>query len=368
MVFSGYNERGIIAFCRFCKRYDIPFFIVAAHQNDKILLSSYRHNLLDIRRSPDLALEDFQRYRSMLSTKLSKDEIVVLPSTEFLNRFLLQEKKSLESLGYIIPICSKEIYEAVSDKYSFYCLCKEYGISVPQELEPHSNLLPPFVVKPKTYFAPGSMKVNPKPILVKHVESKEFVRDLLISREVFIQEFIEGRSIYLLFYFGKNGFYRVYSQENFIQQSNGRSIIAARSSSFHESQEIKPFVTLFQKLGFHGLVMVEVRYQEGKSYMIEANPRIWGPSQLINDAGMDLFALWTKDLGLIKDFSPQIYQPEIEYFWSGGLVEDTSSQKDIAFHNYSKERFLDEYAKWIRNEVYLREDTLGIFLEELRRK
>lgn len=92
LIFSGYKERGVIAFCRFCKKYDIPFFLVASHQNDKILSSSYRQNLLGIRRSPNLTLENFKQYRSMLSERLSKDEIIVLPSTEFLNRFLLQER------------------------------------------------------------------------------------------------------------------------------------------------------------------------------------------------------------------------------------------------------------------------------------
>lgn len=112
--------------------------------------------------------------------------------------------------------------------------------------------------------------------------------------------------------------------------------------------------------------MVEVRYKEGKSYMIEANPRIWGPSQLMNDAGMDLFALWAKDLGLIEEFTHQIYRPGVAYFWSGGLTEDMRYRREITFHNYSKEQFFDEYEEWIRNEVYLREDTIGIFLKELR--
>lgn len=109
-------------------------------------------------------------------------------------------------MGYIIPICSKEIYEIVSNKYRFYCLCKEHGIPVPRELERHDSLHPPFVVKPKTYFARKSMRVNPKPILVHRIESKELIQNLLASGEVFIQEFVEGRSIYLLFYFGKDEF------------------------------------------------------------------------------------------------------------------------------------------------------------------
>jgi hypothetical protein len=36
--------------------------------------------------------------------------------------------------------------------------------------------------------------------------------------------------------------------------------------------------------GFYGLVMIEVKEYDNQFYMIEANPRLWGPSQLILDA------------------------------------------------------------------------------------
>lgn len=369
LIFSGYNERGVIAFCRFCRARGIPFAIVAAHPEDKVFLSEYRRDVVSTRESQSLTLRDIERYRPLVSQRLlgtSSGEIVILPSTEFLNRFMLSKRKALETMGYIIPLCSEETYEKISDKHSFMCLCKDHGILVPQELCPDENLRPPFVVKPKKYFTQREKKVNIKPILVQDEKAFNEAQYYLRSEDVFIQEFVKGRSVYFLFYIGKDECFRIYSQENFIQQNNGRSIIAARSSNLHELPYAKCFTRLFQNLGFWGLIMVEVRLNESGCYVIEANPRLWGPSQLINDSGMDLFSLWAKDVELVQEPMQSKYRVGVTYFWSGGIVEDRRMGQSITFHNYSKEQFLDEYDQWLRGDVYLREDTIGIFLREAR--
>ena len=41
--------------------------------------------------------------------------------------------------------------------------------------------------------------------------------------------------------------------------------------------------------------------------MIEANPRLWGPSQLILDSGMDLFQCFAYDNKLIKKIETKHY-------------------------------------------------------------
>ena len=61
------------------------------------------------------------------------------------------------------------------------------------------------------------------------------------------------------------------------------------------------------QIGYYGLIMIEVKIQDGEYYMIEANPRLWGPSQLILDAGMDLFHRFALDNGLIENYTaPQL--------------------------------------------------------------
>ncbi len=367
LIFSGYNERGIIAFCRFCKKANIPFAVVAASSNDKILLSSYSQNVIETRFTSKLTLDAFRRYREYFAKTFSPDETIVLPSTEFLNHFLLEERNSLESMGYVIPLCSMSLYQAISDKYSFYLLCRNRGILTPQELS-ISHCKPPCVVKPKTYFAQDKKTVNPKTTVISNFEELQKCRRTIDTQNTFIQEFVEGKSVYLLFYFGKDRTYSIYSQENFMQQYNGRSIIAAEAAQFHEHSEVQKFTDLFLDMHFTGLVMVETRLKGEKFYMIEANPLIWGPSQLINDANMDLFHRFAVDFGLVNEDRSLLfdYQPKTRYFWLGGILEDLSSGNMITFHNYDRERFFDEYALWLQREVYFREDTVNVFLEELK--
>src|SRR5690606_1826134 len=113
-------------------------------------------------------------------------------------------------------------------------------------------------------------------------------------------EFIAGESFYLLFYFYKNGAAERFSQKNLMQQPSGGSIIAAVTSDFHRGHVALQFEELFRSIQFRGLVMVEIRGQGDRYYMIEANPRFWGPSQLFVDAGVNLFEAFMFDYGLLN--------------------------------------------------------------------
>ena len=84
-----------------------------------------------------------------------------------------------------------------------------------------------------------------KPLIVK--DSRDFEKFIALKAEAdfYYQEFIGGKSFYLLYYFDKKGNYSVYSQQNLIQQDNGLSIIGAISSDFHQKEISKKFGTLF---------------------------------------------------------------------------------------------------------------------------
>ena len=42
---------------------------------------------------------------------------------------------------------------------------------------------------------------------------------------------------------------------------------------------------LIKSLNFHGLIMIDLKKHNNNYFLIEANPRLWGPSQLILDSG-----------------------------------------------------------------------------------
>jgi len=355
LILSGFNQRAVISFCRFAKENNIVFHIVARNQEDTILISIYKEYVIDIRKNNDLTLNDFEKWK----LKINENWVVILPSTEYLNRFILRNRNILEINNYIIPLCESDLYDEISDKYSFDKLCNKYNIKIPAEYD--NPIKYPCVAKPKNYFTINDLIL--KPVILYSIESYNEFRANYDSKNFYFQEFIQGKSIYLLFYFSLDGNVSVFSQENLIQQDQGSSIIAAVSSDYHLEDIALKYNKMFLELGFHGLVMIEIKLFNGQYYMIEANPRLWGPSQLILDSGMNLFDLFMADYGLLQfNKSNNVYRTGVVYYWSGGIFLDSKNKVKIVFHgDFNQEKYLQDYYKLFSSEIYLREDTINIF-------
>jgi len=358
LIISGFNQRAVISFCRFANENNIVFHIVAESKNDTIFLSSYKNHVIDIRENLSISLYDFERWK----IKIDEDNIIILPSTEYLNRFILKNRLHLENNNYVVPLCDANLYDKISDKYSFSDICKKYDIQIPAEYD--SDFKYPCVAKPKRYSTQDDLIL--KPVIIHSKEAHKTFDENFNHHNFYFQEFIQGKSIYLLFYFSTDGSVSSFSQENLIQQDQGLSIIAAVSSDHHLNEISLKYKNMFSELGFHGLVMVETKLYNGQYYMIEANPRLWGPSQLILDSGMDLFHHFMADYGLIPlNTLNKVYRKDVAYFWSGGIFSDRREKLKVAFHgDYNQEQFLQDYYKFFSSEVYLREDTLNIFYSE----
>jgi len=358
LIISGYNHRAIISFCRFAKENNIDIYIIANSYDDIILLSEYKKNVIAIRKNEKLLINDFIEWKQ----QIQKDNVIILPSTEYLNRFLLENRSYLEDNGYIIPLCEAETYKEISDKYSFGRLCEKHGIKIPLEYSDNYNF--PCLAKPKLYSTTANLVLSPI-ILHSKDHYKTFIKNY-DPNNFYFQEFIGGKSIYLLFYFSIDGKISLFSQENLIQQDQGLSIIAAISSDFHQKDIASKYQKMFSKLGFYGLIMVEIKLYNNKYYAIEANPRLWGPSQLILDSGMDLFHRFMADYGLLQSEKPDnAYKTNVPYFWSGGIFRDSKNKSNIVFHDdYTQNIFLQEYHLFFSSEIYLKEDTINIYLSE----
>jgi predicted ATP-grasp superfamily ATP-dependent carboligase len=363
LIFSGNNQRAVIAFCRYAAQEDIPFEIVANGEDDTIFQSSYSNRVIAIREKNRVNLSELVGYCELAKEKSQVNEILILPSTEYLNRFLLNHKNELESKGIQIGLCDESIYSLVSNKLSFSKLCQSFSIPVPQEFKsiPKSY---PFVIKPKEY-GNGLTKVHEKPILVFSKGDFENLERIENISDYYFQEYIDGASYYLLYHFSKSGETLAYSQENLIQQDEGASMILARSSTIHKEEISKQFIKLFKEISFHGLVMVEVKFDGDKFVMIEANPRLWGPSQLILDSGMMLFDAFSKANGLKNELTEREYRVGEYYFWSGGLISNFKKRKSPKFYKYDSTRFYSDYHLLMKHDIYLRKDTLTIYINEV---
>ena len=365
LIFSGANDRAVIAFCRYAESVNINYSIVANGDDDLIFLTDYKKNIIATRIKNVLNIDIIIQYANKLKPIFLSEEVFILPSTEYLNRLLLSNEKKLLSHKISFGLCEDKLYNKISNKYDFGVLCSSYNINLPKEFYSKPKKYP-YVIKPKTYFN-SSQTVNIKPAIISNKEEDIYIFSNNNDNDLYYQEYVAGKSIYLLFYFYKNGCYSVYSQENFIQQHNGGSMILSKSANYHLNKElVSGFATLFINEGFNGLVMVEVKHYKNKYYMIEANPRLWGPSQLILDANMSLLDDFSIENNLINSDVKTTgeYNLDINYFWAGGFIQTNKKKIEVMIYNYKKEYFMKNYADILKNEIYLRKDTIQIYLKE----
>ena len=358
IVFSGYNIRAIIAFCRWVTVHNINYHIIARSKDDPIFFTDYKVRVTFTRDSPNLHPEQFNLWCKLLRIKYGYQRLIILPSTEYLNRFLLKYRNSIEGKHCIIPLVDEKLYKVISDKQKFSKLCQSYGLDIPEEFNSIPKKLP-FVAKPCTYFSAKGEQLVPQIINNQHDLENFWDKNW---NDYFFQKFIYGRSLYLLAYLGQKENI-IFSQENLMQQACGGSIILAKQSDFHHSEVAKNYINMLYEQKYFGLIMVEVCLDEsnGKYYMIEANPRLWGPLQFSIDNNIDFLGAMLRDCGFkIPKHTSSTYFAS-HYFWSGGL---TQQSYPITYHSYSFDKFVKEFPDIQCQDIFFKKDTFNLFFKE----
>ena len=361
VIFSGYNDRAVVAFVRTLEIHKINYAIVARDEADLIFKTKYKAKVLITRTEKKLELDFFIKSILSIKNKFKLDEIFVAPSTEALIRFLLKNQRALHELNVTIPVVDQSLYQLISDKKSFSELCHRHGIDVPEEFGSLDNAIIPFVAKPKEYVSKNGEIYTP--VLIFNQDEKIQFSKKHDASDFYYQGYIGGKSKYLLYYFERNGSVHKFSQENIIQQYEGKSMLAARSSEYHESKTSSKFESLFKTLGFFGLVMVELKVDENKNYMIEANPRFWGPSQLFVDAKINLFEALLFDYGFLEKCPQFEGVKDINYFWCGGFF---AAIRGGDIKSICGEHEILNIDEWLKYDIYKRDDTIDLFIEELK--
>jgi predicted ATP-grasp superfamily ATP-dependent carboligase len=360
MALSGHNLRAVVALCRWAARAGVPVHLAARDAGDPIHLTEYAPRVFVQRRSAALDVGEVTAWIGQLCSQHGYEQVLIAPSTEFFNRFLLRHRPAIEAAGGIIPLVGEALYQQVSDKHAFAAMCAARGIPVPAVFDGLPDHLP-FVAKPRQYLSASSAQVKPY-LIFTPAERERFLRREAVSG-FFFQEFVEGESLYLLAHIARSGKVTARAQENLMQQAGGGSIILARAHDFHLEAEARPYLGMLVGAGFHGLVMIEVRRcrRTGRAVMIEANPRMWGPLQFMLDQHADPFTPLFADHG-IEVAAPAAQEPARPYyFWSGGL---SHRLPPCAFHNFSPDRFVADYPRIAAADLFARGDTQRLHQHE----
>jgi len=370
LVLSGSNDRAIYAICRVARRLKIEFYIIAAGPGDKIFQGRYKDRICYSRKNMVLDLENFTEWVMAARERSdSKDaEFVIVPSSEFLNLFLLNLERvgELESLGVRLPLVNADLYARLSNKSSATLWAESIGVYVPGRRARFSPKNLPLVAKPLMNIHQDGLLRYPQLICNREDLDKFLMRDDCDS--YFAQEMIRGNSWYLMGYLSRDGRAWLHAQRNVAQQPEGKSILLAWSDNFESSKTGQKIVLALRDIGFFGLFMIEFKGTMDRPVFIEMNPRPWGPLQLSIDA----------DSGIVEAFlgesiygDPARFVPTSVparracYLWLGGFFSSWRMGKMIHWHNCAGILRWFYILRALPCEVYLRPDSWRVFWREL---
>lgn len=352
VIFSGANERAVIACCRHFAQHNVSFSIIARPSGDKILLTAYKKNVACYRALDLLDVEDMLTQVAMLKKKYPENQLVFLPTAESVNRIILAHRAQFVSTGLTVPLCEETLYKTLSDKSSFNALAQSHGISLPESIDSPSISHLPVVAKPISELSAASGEKLYPQLLFSPQQFSAFNHDYSAD-DFFFQRYVDGQSYYLLLFIDRHHV-KVLWQKNVLQQAEGKSIIAAHICPCPDDQFERLTINMLQSVGFTGFIMIEMMRENGRSYLIEANPRLWGPFQLAIHNGFN--PEWTSLSGRY----PETAKKGQYYFWLNGLLVNQADGKRSRCFTKT-----ERYFRYLtRGEIYRHRDTCRLFAHE----
>lgn len=348
LLFSGHNDRAVVALCRFFDQTGLPFCIVAAGRDDAIHATAWRDRVVFNR--TDKAL-DVAWFRQLTGDQ--PGTWLYCPTTEFINDFLLRNRDALQGCGLETGLPDQEVYQTLTSKARsqavITALCPGLRVPAPQPMQtPHA----PCVLKPVANVSAGKVLY---PLLCPSSSALDEALTGLDRDAYFAQDFIIGQSHYLCAYIAKDGQTASFWQTNLMQQPEGKSIVLAQPGP-NPGLDAQALLTALHARGYHGPLMMEVIASDEGLFYIEINPRFWGPLQLALDVCPALLGLFAHDHGLEVALPAALPADEAVYAWAYG-----ASTPGCVVHPAAQglepveiDRLLYAY------DVYAREDTLAL--------
>lgn len=338
-------DRITAACARSLKTAGIPFVILDRRFPSPWLATRYRRGVRHYHKSRTL--------REELDCMSRQDSFALFPIGEQEARlsFEIAEKNRKDTTSSARELTA---YEKLGDKGS----CKERahaaGLTNPRSWSlQHPPAVPCFLKSGKEIDQDGQK--TPRPRFIEDPQSTPLPKD---CDNFFLQERIQGVSIYVCGFFYQDELLFSFVQKNLRQASGGGSILKAKPE--HVSPPKSVFTgleKLLREAGWIGPFMAEFIKTKKDWYLIEINPRLWGPVQLAEDNGYP-FSVATYYL-LIGDSEETIKtkhsysvtgKQQVGFIHWAGHLEKVEA---IAPPTKTKQPFMD---------VFLRADTAAFFI------
>ncbi|MGC3983326.1 MAG: hypothetical protein QM777_00590 [Pseudorhodoferax sp.] len=363
LILSGANERAIVAACRDLRSDGIGFSIIARPRQDPVARSFLSAHVVATRSQDALDVDDLVQTILAVRHRLPA-RLIYLPASEALNRLVLQHRERLtRECSLEIPLPPLATYELLSDKASFNALAQQFGLELPpSETSPGTAPLP-LVAKPHAEFdAATHRKLYPVLMFEEHERRAFFAKENVSN--YFFQRFVQGASHYYLMFFDRTGRCASLFQENMAQQPGGKSILAAQSCDCPSPEFLERLTRCIGSTGFFGFCMVEAITVQGRSYLIELNPRLWGPLSLATRAGFRIAWLGAPEAMV----PPAPLDRTVRYAWLSGMLGTRLAGHKIRWYHRKRRDFYTHLWSFVRQDIYCGAlASLPMAARELRR-
>ncbi len=224
-----------------------------------------------------------QEYVAQLAALIKAENIThVIPVNSEEIRLLLEHRSALGStLDYIGDL---HAFEMLDQKDKLYAYCVKQGINVPQSYFTAEEAQFPLVVKPAT----GSSANG-----VEYIHTKAELEECLLKRageKLVMQEYVAGIGCGYSGFAIRGKIVTGYGHLRLAEYpASGGSSVWRTSIEAPQMQGMAEI--LIERLNWSGFFMVEFRKtDDGRFYLIEANPRIWGSIHQGLASGINYFS------------------------------------------------------------------------------
>lgn len=358
VIFTGANERAVVAICRHFRRSGIACSLIGRPGQDPLRKTSFVGWIEAVRGVDWLEVDDMLAALTRIKARHAAERLIFLPTAESIIRLVLDQREAFEAAGLEVPLVDKSLYERVSDKASFLELMAGVGMSLPPRIDRVVASELPMVAKPFHEVSPRSgRKLYPELIFTEQALEAFLARRG--GEDYFFQRYLDGRSYYFLAFFPRSGEPTVRYQENLLQQPNGKSMLAARLCECPDPRSEQCLIRGFQSVGFFGFVMVELIEVNGVFHLIEANPRLWGPFELAIKAGF-------RPEAIAGTAHHERGSKRALYLWMSGLALSLlAGGRPRRYPQYLR-KLVARPSVLIGADIYLRMDALRLLGHELK--
>ncbi len=204
VIFTGANERAVIAVCRHFWRNAIACSLIARPGQDPLRKTRFAKWIDASRRADQLDVDDMLAALAQIKSAYPSERLIFLPTAESIIRMVLDQREAFEAGGLEVRLVGKALYERISDKSSFLELMGERGMALPPQLQRDVASDLPLVAKPNYEVSRRSgQKLYPELIFTRQALKEFLASDT--ADEYFFQRYLDGRSYYFLAFFPAGG-------------------------------------------------------------------------------------------------------------------------------------------------------------------